>query len=89
MLAVPNPENGCVEYMSSTNDSLQDAIAWYRSKLGDAKEAPFQGDHQGIDFTVKGTDHVLVFTVGQTGTSITMRHSTAGKSCGRADGRAG
>lgn len=89
MLARPSPENGCVAYMSSTNDNLQDALAWYRSKLGGARETPFQGDYQGIDFTVKGVDHVLVFTLGHTGTSITMRHSTTGKSCGRADGRAG
>lgn len=27
MLSVPNPENGCVEYMSSTNDKLSDAAA--------------------------------------------------------------
>jgi hypothetical protein len=89
MLSNPNPKNGCVEYMSSTNDTLEDALAWYRSKLGGAKETPFQGDYKGVDFTVHGTDHVLVFVLGNTGTSITLLHSTAGKSCGRADGRAG
>lgn len=89
MLSNPNPQNGCIEYMSSTNDSLDDALAWYRSKLGGAMETPFQGDYKGIDFTVHGTDHVLVFVLGNTGTSITHRHSTGGKSCGRADGRAG
>ena len=89
MLSVPNPDNGCVEYMSSSNDKLSDAIAWYRSKLGGAKETPFKGDYQGIDFTVNGTDHVMVFTLGNTGTSITMKHATTGRSCGRADGRAG
>ncbi len=89
MSSIPNPETGCIEYMSSTNDSLPVAIAWYRSKLGGAKETPFQGDYQGIDFTVNGTDHVLVFTFGNTGTSITLRHGTTGKSCGRPDGRAG
>jgi hypothetical protein len=89
MFSVPNPQTGCIEYMSSTNDSLPAAIAWYRSKLGGAKETPFQGDYQGADFTVNGTDHVLVFTFGNTGTSITLRHGTTGKSCGRADGRAG
>jgi len=31
----------------------------------------------------------MVFTLGNTGTSITMMHATKGKSCGRADGRAG
>ena len=89
MFSVPNPQTGCIEYMSSTNDSLKDAIAWYRSKLGGARETAFQGDYQGIDFTVNGTDHVLVFTFGNTGTSITLQHGTTGKSCGRADGRAG
>lgn len=89
MLATPNPTTGCVEYMSSSNDALSDAVTWYRSRLGGAKETPFQGDYQGIDFTVNGTDHVMVFTLGNTGTSITMRHATTGKSCGRADGRAG
>jgi hypothetical protein len=89
MLSNPNPENGCIEYMSSTNDSLDDALAWYRSKLSGAKETPFQGDYKGVDFTVNGTDHVMVFVLGMTGTSITLRHSTGGKSCGRADGRAG
>jgi hypothetical protein len=89
MLRKPNSENGCIEYMSSTNDSLDDALAWYRSKLGGAKETPFLGDYKGVDFTVHGTDHVLVFVLGNTRTSITLRHSTGGKSCGRADGRAG
>jgi hypothetical protein len=89
MLSTPNPENGCIEYMSSTNDALDDALAWYRSKLGGAKETPFQGDYKGVDFTVNGTDHILVFVLGYTGTSITLRQSTGGKSCGRADGRAG
>ena len=89
MLSTPNPESGCIEYMSSTDDALEDALAWYRSKLGGAKETPFQGDYKGVDFTVHDTDHVLVFVLGNTGTSITLRHSTAGKSCGRADGRAG
>jgi hypothetical protein len=89
MLSNPNPNTGCIEYMSSTNDPLDDALAWYRSKLGGAKETPFQGDYKGVDFTVHDTDHVLVFVIGNTGTSITLRHSTAGKSCGRADGRAG
>ena len=84
------PDNrGCIEYMSSTSDSLKTAIAWYRSKLSGVKETPFVGDYKGIDFTVHGTDHVLVFTLGNTGTSITLRHSTAGKSCGRPDGKAG
>jgi hypothetical protein len=89
MLDTPNPESGCIEYMSSTDDALDDALAWYRSKLGGARETPFQGDYKGVDFTVNGTDHVLVFVLGYTGTSITLRHSTGGKSCGRADGRAG
>jgi len=89
MLSTPSPENGCIEYMSSTHDSLDDALAWYRSKLSGARETPFKGDYKGIDFTVNGTDHVLVFVLGRTGTSITLRHSTGGKSCGRADGRAG
>ncbi|HMI57649.1 MAG TPA: hypothetical protein VK511_06360 [Gemmatimonadaceae bacterium] len=89
MLSVPNPNTGCVEYMSSTNDQLSDAVAWYRSKLGGAKETPFKGDYQGVDFTVNGTDHVMVFTLGNTGTSITMMHATTGKSCGRGDGRPG
>ena len=89
MLAVPNPTTGCVEYMSSTNDALSDAVAWYRSRLGGAKETLFQGDYQGVDFTVNSTDQVLVFALGHTGTSITLRHATTGKSCGRADGRAG
>jgi hypothetical protein len=89
MLSTPNPETGCIEYMSSTNDALDAALAWYRSKLGGAKETPFQGDYKGVDFTVHGTDHVLVFVLGNTGTSITLLHGTAGKSCGRADGRAG
>jgi hypothetical protein len=89
MLSTPNPDSGCIEYMSSTNDPLDDALAWYRSKLGGAKETPFQGDYKGVDFTVNGTDHVLVFVLGYTGTSITLRQSTGGKSCGRADGRAG
>jgi hypothetical protein len=88
MLSVPNPQSGCIEYMSSSSDSLKDAIAWYRSKLSGAKETPFLGDYQGIDFTVNGTDHVLVFTLGNTGTSITLLHGTTGKSCGRPDGRA-
>jgi hypothetical protein len=69
--------------MSSTDDPLSEAVAWYRSKLGGAKETPFKGDYQGVDFTVNGTDHVMVFTLGNTGTSITMLHATAGKSCGR------
>lgn len=89
MLSVPNPANGCVEYMSSTGDRLSDAIAWYRTKLGGAKETPFTGDYTGVDFTVNGTDHVMVFALGNTGTSITMMHATTGKSCGRADGRPG
>jgi len=89
MLSVPNPNTGCVEYMSSTNDKLSDAVAWYRSKLGGAKETPFKGDYQGVDFTVNGTDHVMVFTLGNTGTSITMMHATTGRSCGRGDGRPG
>ena len=89
MLSTPNPESGCIEYMSSTDDALENALAWYRSKLGGAKETPFQGDYKGVDFTVHGTDHVLVFVLGYTGTSITLRQSTGGKSCGRADGRAG
>ena len=89
MLSTPNPDNGCIEYMSSTNDPLDDALAWYRSKLGGAKETPFQGDYKGVDFTVHGTDHVLVFVLQNTGTSISLLHSTGGKSCGRADGRAG
>ncbi|HEV7702722.1 MAG TPA: hypothetical protein VGO46_00460 [Gemmatimonadaceae bacterium] len=89
MLSVPNPNTGCVEYMSSTNDQLSDAVAWYRSKLSGAKETPFKGDYQGVDFTVNGTDHVMVFTLGRTGTSITMLHATTGKSCGRGDGRPG
>jgi hypothetical protein len=75
--------------MSSTNDQLSDAVAWYRSKLSGAKETPFKGDYQGVDFTVNGTDHVMVFTLGRTGTSITMLHATTGKSCGRGDGRPG
>ena len=89
MLSVPDPKTGCVEFMSSTNDKLSDAVAWYRSKLGGAKETPFKGDYQGVDFTVNGTDHVMVFTLGNTGTSITMKHGTTGKSCGRSDGRPG
>jgi hypothetical protein len=89
MLSTPNPENGCIEYMSSTKDALDDALAWYRSKLAGSKETPFLGDYRGVDFTVHGTDHVLVFVLGNTGTSITLLHSTGGKSCGRADGRAG
>lgn len=87
MLSTPNPTTGCVEYMSSTDDKLSDAVAWYRSKLGGAKETPFLGDYQGVDFTVNGTDHVMVFTLGNTGTSITMMHATTGKSCGRGNGR--
>ena len=89
MLGTPNPESGCIEYLSSTNDALDDALAWYRSKLGGARETPFHGDYKGVDFTVNGTDHVLVFVLGYTGTSITLRQSTGGKSCGRPDGRAG
>lgn len=87
MLSTPNPTTGCVEYMSSTNDKLSDAVTWYRSKLGGAKETPFKGDYQGVDFTVNGTDHVMVFILGNTGTSVTMMHATTGKSCGRGDGR--
>ncbi len=89
MLSNPNPTTGCVEYMGSTNDALSDAVAWYRSKLGGTKETPFQGDYQGVDFTVNGTDHVMVFTLGNTGTSVTMMHATTGKSCGRGNGRPG
>ena len=89
MLSVPNPNTGCVEYMSSTNDKLADAVAWYRTKLGGATETPFKGDYQGVDFTVNGTDHVMVFTLGNTGTSITMLHATTGKSCGRGNGHPG
>lgn len=89
MLSTPNPTTGCVEYMSSTDDPLSQAVAWYRSKLGGAKETPFKGDYQGVDFTVNGTDHVMVFTLGNTGTSITMLHATAGKSCGRSAGSPG
>ncbi len=63
MLSTPNPKSGCIEFMSSTNDALDDALAWYRSKLGGAKETPFQGDYKGVDFTVHGTDHVLVFVL--------------------------
>lgn len=89
MLSVPNPNTGCVEYMSSTEDNLSDAVAWYRSKLGGARETPLKGDYQGVDFTVNGTDHVMVFTLGNTGTSITMMHATTGRSCGRGDGHPG
>jgi hypothetical protein len=88
MLSVPN-QNGCIEYMSSTSDKLSDAVTWYRTKLGGAKETPFTGDYQGVDFTVNGTDHVMVFALGNTGTSITMMHATTGKSCGRGNGQPG
>ena len=82
MLSVPSP-NGCIEYMSETGDSLSTAVAWYQAKLRGATAKPFTGDYRGMDFTVNGHDHALVFVLGNTGTSITLKQSLSGKECER------